>query len=93
MIEIDRRMELRLNALIAVKTAIMPSFCAGQGRCDARCPLYNSDEVTCYWLTAMNAIDDLESIMCGYGHVIRHDTKPERSTKEQSRFDDIIYGE
>jgi len=90
MIELDRRMEIRLNALIAVKTAIMPSFCGAQGRCDVRCPLYKSDDVTCYWMKAMYAIDDLETIMCGHGLEIRHDTKPERSTREQSRFADII---
>jgi hypothetical protein len=90
MIEMDKRMELRLNSLITLKTAIMPGFCASQADCDKTCPLFKNAFEPCYWSTAINAIDDLEMIMCGYGYEIRHDTKPERSTKEQSRFDDII---
>ena len=90
MIELDKRMELRLNALIATKRAIAPAFCAGRGVCDRSCPLYKDDLDRCYWLDALTAIEDLEMIMSGYGCEINHNTKPERSTKEQSRFDDII---
>jgi hypothetical protein len=90
MIEMDRRMELRLNALITLKQAIAPGFCAGQSDCDKTCPMFKDSYEPCYWMKAINAINDLESGMCGYGYEIRHDTKPERSTKEQSRFDDII---
>lgn len=87
---LDERMELRLNALISVKSAIMPGFCASQEKCGRACRLFNDESNECYWMKALKAIDDLESIVCGGGHEIKHDTKPERSTKEQSRFDGII---
>jgi hypothetical protein len=83
-------MEIRLKALIATKNAITPSFCAGQKDCSKACPLFNNGVESCYWMKAVTAIDDLEMIFCGYGYDINNDTKPERSTKEQSRFDDIM---
>ena len=90
MIELDRRMQLRLSAIITLKKAIMPGFCESQGRCDRTCPLFKSEFDSCYWMNAITAIDELETILCGYGYELKHDAKPVRSTKEQSRFDDIL---
>jgi hypothetical protein len=90
MIEMDTRMELRLNALIATKKAIAPSFCATLSECDRACPFYKDENSVCYWMIAVSAIDKLERIMYDYDRVNQQDVKPERSTKEQSRFNDII---
>ena len=62
--EISKRMVLRVDALNAVESAILPSFCEDM-KCDATCPLWVDKEcpnieLACVWFRHTRALADLK---------------------------------
>jgi hypothetical protein len=60
------RMKLRIQALSALKNALLPGFCEGMV-CDQTCPLYihkylHKRNEPCEWMKTYEAIDRMELI-------------------------------